>query len=146
MEKQVLSFDVDSDLTWIIEVGTSLRSVFVNLIFLETFVEGQPFVVRMSDIVYLFVELDKVVGGRNAKTGDTIVQPGLLRITVLNTDALSGHSAFAEAGNFIKDMVHQFGSSLFDTFQSYIGRSTHSLISQRFCSGEVQYALDETGD
>ena len=43
MEEQVLGFDVDSDLTWIIQVGTSLRFVFVNLIFLETFVEDQPF-------------------------------------------------------------------------------------------------------
>ena len=43
IQEQVFGFDADSDLTWIIQVGTSLRFVFVNLIFLETFVEDQPF-------------------------------------------------------------------------------------------------------
>ena len=61
MEEQILGFDIDSDLTWIIQVGTSLRFVFVNLIFLETFVESQPSViVRMSDIMYLFIALEEV--------------------------------------------------------------------------------------
>ena len=102
---------------------------------------GQPVNVKMSDIVYLFVELDG-----SARTGDKIVQSGLLCIIALNIDALSGHSAFAEAGNFIKDMIHRIGSSLFDTFQSCIGRSTHSLISQGFGSEGREYASDQTGD
>ena len=58
--------------------------------------------------MYLFKALHEVVDGTNARTGDQVVQLGLLRFAALNTGLLSGHSAVSGAGNFINHVVDGF--------------------------------------
>ena len=59
-------------------------------------------IVRMSDMMYLFIALDG--DGFVARTGDEIVLPNLLRHDALNT----GFPGSGAAGHFINHMVDCF--------------------------------------
>ena len=94
-------------------------------------------------MMYLFIALDEVVDGFDARAGDEIVQPNLLGLRALNT-GLGG--AGSRSGHFLNHMVDSFGGSFFDAFQGCIGGGTHGLTSQGFGGRGGEHATSQTGD
>ena len=91
----------------------------------------------MLDIMYLFKALHEVVDGSNARTGDQIVQLGLLRFAALNIGLLSGHSAFSGAGHFINHMVDGFGVPFSTHFKAALVFALTALLPMVLVAEEV---------